>query len=70
MLGDALPVLDARATQGIDAQGQACFLDGGHIDNIRQPFNKRLHQIFSGDVAARPRLVQRNAFHRRQAFRQ
>ena len=67
MLANALPVFDTGPAQRIDAQRQAGFLDCGHIDDIRQPLNERLHQILFFNVARSQRRVQRNAFHALQA---
>ena len=67
VLANALPVFDTGPAQRIDAQRQAGFLDCGHIDDIRQPLNERLHQILFFNVARSQRRVQRNAFHALQA---
>ena len=63
MLSDTLPVFDTGAAQRIDAQRQSGFLDRRHIDDIRQPFNKRLHQILLCDVAGGQRRIKRNTLH-------
>ena len=60
MLSDTLPVFDTGAAQRIDAQRQSGFLDRRHIDDIRQPFNKRLHQILFFNVAGGQRRIKRN----------
>ncbi|CCJ87939.1 hypothetical protein BN133_4316 [Cronobacter dublinensis 582] len=70
VLRDALPVFDAGAAQRVDAKLQARFLDSGHVDDLRQPFDKRLHQIFFLNTTARPGVIQRNTFHAFQAVRQ
>ena len=67
VLANALPVFDTGPAQRIDAQRQARFLDRRHVDDVRQAFNERLHQILLFDVAGSQRRVQRNAFHTLQA---
>ncbi|CCK01638.1 hypothetical protein BN129_4445 [Cronobacter sakazakii 701] len=70
VLRDALPVFDTGAAEWVDAELQARFLDSGHIDDFCKPLDKRLHQIFFLNAAARPGLVQRDALHLFQAVRQ
>ena len=60
MLSDTLPVFDTGAAQRVNAEGQSGFLDRRHIDDIRQPFNKRLHQILFFNVAGGQRRIKRN----------
>ena len=53
MLADAFPVFDTRTAQRVDR----------HIDDIRQPFNKRLYQVLLFHVAGSQRGVERNTLH-------
>ncbi len=68
--GNAFPVLDTGAAQRIDAQLQPGFLDRGHVDDLGQPFDKRLNQIFLGHAARGHGFVKRHALNPFQARRQ
>ena len=62
MLCNAFPVFNTGAAQRIHTQLQAGFLNRRHIDDIRQPFHKRLNQILLFHVAGGHRLIKRNTF--------
>ena len=70
VLGNAFPVFNTGAAQWIHAQLQTGFLDSGHIDDIRQPFHERLHQILLFHVAGGHGFIQRDAFHTVQTVSQ
>ncbi|MNC27204.1 hypothetical protein D3C75_753690 [compost metagenome] len=59
----ALPVFDTGTAERINTQFQTRFLDGGHINDVHQPFDKRLHQILFLYVTACPGFIQRDAFY-------
>ena len=63
VLCNTFPVFDTGTAERVNAQLQTGFLDRRHIDDIRQPFNERLHQILLFHVAGGHRLVQGNALH-------
>lgn len=67
---NTFPVFDTGTAQRINAQFQARFLDSRHIDDIGQPFDKRLHQILLFHVTGCQCGIQRNAFHTFQAISQ
>ena len=67
VFANTFPVFDTGPAQRIDTQRQARFLDRRHVDDVRQPFNERLHQILFFNVTRSQRRVQRNAFHALQA---
>ena len=62
VLCNALPVFNTGAAQRIHAQLQTGFLDGRHIDDIRQPFHERLNQILLFHVTGRHGGIQRDTF--------
>ncbi len=48
--GNTFPVFDTGPAQRIDPELEAGFLNCRHVDDIRQPFDKRLHQILLFDM--------------------
>ncbi len=70
MLSDTFPVFNTRAAQRINAQRQTGFLNRRHINDIRQPFDKWLHQIYRFNVARGHCRIQRDALNALQAARQ
>ena len=70
VLGNALPVFNTGAAKRIHAQLQTGFLNSGHIDNIRQPFHERLHQILLFHVAGGHGFIQRDTLHAVQTVSQ
>ncbi|MNV12173.1 hypothetical protein D3C71_1027660 [compost metagenome] len=68
--GNALPVFDTGAAERVHAQLQARFLNRGDINDIGQPFDKRLNQIHFFHMTGSHRGIQRNTFNAFQTVSQ